>query len=92
VRELKNLIERLVILGTTDLIEPEHLPLGLATPVNGFPFASTQGQAPLAEVERAYIFHVLKSVDGNKTRAAEILGITRQTLRKKLPELSADEN
>jgi DNA-binding protein Fis len=38
----------------------------------------------LAEVESEYINNVLASVDGNKTRAAEILGIDRKTLREKL--------
>jgi DNA-binding protein Fis len=39
---------------------------------------------PLHEVEEAYIAAVLKRVGGNKTKAAEVLGITRQTLRAKL--------
>ena len=38
----------------------------------------------LAEVEAEYIRNVLASVDGNRTRAAEILGIDRKTLREKL--------
>jgi len=38
----------------------------------------------LAEVEAEYIRNVLAGVDGNKTRAAEILGIDRKTLREKL--------
>jgi len=38
----------------------------------------------LAEVETEYISNVLESVDGNKTRAAEILGIDRKTLRQKI--------
>jgi DNA-binding protein Fis len=39
---------------------------------------------PLEEVETEYIRNVLESVDGNKTRAAQILGIDRKTLREKL--------
>jgi DNA-binding NtrC family response regulator len=39
---------------------------------------------PLAEVEREHIFRVLEETGGNRTRAAEILGITRQTLLNKL--------
>jgi DNA-binding protein Fis len=41
----------------------------------------------LAEVETEYIRNVLESVGGNKTRAAEILGIDRKTLREKLKDL-----
>ena len=39
---------------------------------------------PLSEVEAEYIRNVLASVNGNRTRAAEILGIDRKTLREKL--------
>jgi DNA-binding protein Fis len=41
----------------------------------------------LAEVENEYISNVLAGVDGNKTRAAEILGIDRKTLREKLKKI-----
>jgi transcriptional regulator with PAS, ATPase and Fis domain len=85
VRELKNLIERLVILGTSITIAPEHLPLQFAqhTPspelLNG-----SSDRHTLAEVERAYISLVMQKVEANKSKAAKILGISRQTLRKKL--------
>jgi transcriptional regulator with PAS, ATPase and Fis domain len=87
VRELKNLIERLVILSTGDTIEADQLPM----PVTG----DVETQAPeevsreprtLAAVEKSYILKVLRQVNGNKSEAAKILGITRQTLRKKLTE------
>ncbi|MBI2207423.1 MAG: sigma-54-dependent Fis family transcriptional regulator [Candidatus Rokubacteria bacterium] len=91
VRELKNLIERLVILGTTDTIEPGQLPgqfLGRAdVPVA----VETPGKLrTLAAVELTYIVSVLEHVKGNKSEAAKVLGITRQTLRKKLAEGPAD--
>jgi DNA-binding protein Fis len=44
----------------------------------------------LAEVEAEHIRNVLSSVDGNRTRAAEILGIDRKTLREKLKRIEAD--
>jgi DNA-binding NtrC family response regulator len=44
----------------------------------------TRSARPLAEVEREHICRVLEESDGNRTRAAEILGITRQTLLNKL--------
>jgi len=87
VRELRNLIERLVILGTSDYIEPAHLPVQFSAQV---PRPVERGQLEetrtLAEVERAYINQVMQKVEMNKSRAAKILGISRQTLRKKLVE------
>ena len=89
VRELRNLIERLVILGSSELIEPQHLPVQFAaTQVRqaAVPEASTDEPRTLAEVERAYIAQIMQRVESNKSKAAKILGISRQTLRKKLME------
>ncbi len=86
VRELRNAIERVVLLEDCDVIRPEHLSQKLRG-------SSLLGRArglmdrnprPLAEVEREHIFRVLEETEGNRTRAAEILGITRQTLLNKL--------
>jgi two-component system, NtrC family, response regulator AtoC len=88
VRELRNLIERLVILGSSDLIEPQHLPVQFATQVRQPVVTEPSGDEPktLAEVERAYIAQIMQRVESNKSKAAKILGISRQTLRKKLME------
>ena len=88
VRELRNLIERLVILGSSELIEPQHLPVQFATQVRQavVPESSTAEPRTLAEVERAYIAQIMQRVESNKSKAAKILGISRQTLRKKLME------
>jgi DNA-binding NtrC family response regulator len=88
VRELRNLIERLVILGSSDQIEPQHLPVQFATQVrqNVATESSTDEPRTLAEVERAYIAQIMQRVESNKSKAAKILGISRQTLRKKLME------
>jgi two-component system response regulator HydG len=92
VRELRNLIERLVILGTTELIEPHHLPGQFVGRSEGpLPAAQIMSKpGTLASIERRYILSVLDQVKGNKSEAAKILGITRQTLRKKLAETPAD--
>jgi DNA-binding NtrC family response regulator len=81
VRELRNLVERLVLFTTGERIEMRDLPAGyqLVDRAAGAPSSST-----LAAIERSHIRRVLDSVSGNKTKAAEILGITRQTLRTKL--------
>src|SRR2546429_477451 len=87
VRKIRNPIKRLVILGTSDHIEPQHLPLQFASQAVEVPREETQqGFRTLAEVERAYINQVMQRVEANKSRAAKILGISRQTLRKKLVE------
>jgi transcriptional regulator with PAS, ATPase and Fis domain len=87
VRELKNLIERLVILSTGDTIEADQLPQPFAAATDG-PLVEEVTSQPrtLEAIERAYILKVLRQVNGNKSEAAKILGITRQTLRKKLTD------
>jgi len=87
VRELHNLIERLVILGTSDHIEPAHLPVPFTAQAPRLAQPEPLGDArTLAEVERGYINQVMQRVEMNKSKAAKILGISRQTLRKKLME------
>jgi len=80
VRELGNVIQRLVLMSEEDVIEVPDLP-----PLMRFSALSGSGlNRKLADVEAEYINNVLTSVEGNKTRAAKILGITRKTLREKL--------
>lgn len=80
VRELENVIHRLVVMTDGDLIDVHDLPsLMRFSALRKRGFTRT-----LAEVEAEYIGNVLASVAGNKTRAAEILGIDRKTLRQKL--------
>jgi two-component system, NtrC family, response regulator AtoC len=87
VRELKNLIERLVILSVGDTIEADQLPVPFAASSDGpLPEEVSQQPRTLEAIEKAYILKVLRQVNGNKSEAAKILGITRQTLRKKLTE------
>jgi DNA-binding NtrC family response regulator len=80
VRELQNVIHSLVVMNESDFIDIPDLPSLMR-------FSSKPGinaGRTLAEVEAEYIRSVLASVNGNKTRAAQILGIDRKTLRKKL--------
>ncbi len=80
VRELQNVINRLVVMVDEDVIDIPDLPdLMRVTMPKQASFTR-----PLADVESEYIKNVLDSVDGNKTKAAEILGIDRKTLREKL--------
>jgi DNA-binding NtrC family response regulator len=83
VRELENIIERAVTLANGDSIEPRHLPLDLQQLV--FRVRRPQEKLPsLDENEREYILWVLKQVNDNKTKAAEILGIDRVSLWRKM--------
>jgi DNA-binding NtrC family response regulator len=80
VRELENVIQRLIVMTDGDYIDVTDLPdLCRFSALSKTGFTRT-----LAEVEGEYIRNVLVSVEGNKTRAAEILGIDRKTLREKL--------
>jgi DNA-binding NtrC family response regulator len=87
VRELKNLVERLVILSGGESIDAPHLPPQFSRLSEGRAPEETPAEArTLAAIERAYILKVMQQSNGNKSEAAKILGITRQTLRKKLTE------
>ena len=87
VRELQNCIERAVAITAHDRIVVEDLSdRVLRAAANSIPPAVSSGSdlAPLDVVERRYVEHVLAMVDGNKSKAAKILGIERKTLYRKL--------
>ncbi|MBZ0268001.1 sigma-54 dependent transcriptional regulator [bacterium] len=88
VRELRNAMERVVLLEDCDVILPEHLSQKLreSSSIGRMRGLMDRGARPLADVEREHIYHVIEETDGNRTRAAEILGITRQTLITKLKQ------
>jgi two-component system response regulator AtoC len=93
VRELRNVIERAMLLESEEEILPEHLPREIfeeATPSGAGQvesFISDSGRVlTLDEVEELAIGHALRVHGGNKTRAAQALGISRQTLRTKLKQ------
>jgi DNA-binding NtrC family response regulator len=85
VRELENVVQRLVVMNEGGAIEVPDLPSLMR--FSGLRNASFD--RTLAEVEAEYIRNVLASVNGNRTRAAEILGIDRKTLREKLKASAA---
>jgi DNA-binding NtrC family response regulator len=88
VRELRNVMERATILAQGEFIEPRHLP-GLMVEAG----QATDRAVSLApgttveEAERRLIVMTLEHTKGNKTRAAEILGISLKTLHNKLNRL-----
>ncbi|MBL0170245.1 MAG: sigma-54-dependent Fis family transcriptional regulator [Gemmatimonadaceae bacterium] len=85
VRELENALERAVILSSDDVIYPEALPERI-TARRAEPLVSerTPTTPTLEAIERAYIEWVLQNEGGNKSRAADMLGIDPSTLYRKL--------
>ena len=90
IRELKNVIERVMILEDKDVIELEDLPEGLRCGREGDvshhtgPRAIDLGSMTLEEIEREAIRAALEQSSNNQVRAARLLGITRDTLRYRL--------
>jgi DNA-binding NtrC family response regulator len=90
VRELKNVLKRIVILEEPTRLQESYFPGHILDGRN--PRASSRqqvvGQAtglmPLSEVEKLQILYTLEMTENNKSKAARILGISRQTLREKL--------
>jgi DNA-binding NtrC family response regulator len=91
VRELRNLVERLVIMNPGVRIGAEHVSVALPRPVPAAAGAVASGPAPLAdavrEFERRHIDEALAAEGGNMTRAAARLGLERSHLYKKLRQL-----
>lgn len=86
VRELENLVQRALI-DFGSLANPEEIRLLLGDSTHEFEAQVVGGPMTLEEVERLHIQGVLKSVDGNRTRAADILGIDRKSLYRKIQRL-----
>ena len=85
VRELENALEHAAVLSRSPLIEPAHLPERITKRRKEPLVAERSYKNPSLEViERAYIMWVLQAEGGNKTRAAEVLGIDPSTLYRKL--------
>ncbi|MDQ7825129.1 MAG: sigma-54 dependent transcriptional regulator [Candidatus Eremiobacteraeota bacterium] len=83
VRELENLMQSLVVMGDRDLIDVTDLPPHMRFTA----FAEGGRIKSLAEIENEYIHFVLASMGGNKSQAADILGMDRKTLREKLKKM-----
>ncbi|HEY8164864.1 MAG TPA: sigma-54 dependent transcriptional regulator [Gemmatimonadaceae bacterium] len=91
VRELENALERAVILASNGMIQPPALPDRIRER-RAEPLVSPRPATnpPLEIIERAYIMWVLDSEGGNRSRAAEILGIDPSTLYRKLSKFGVE--
>ncbi len=92
IRELQNLCERLQILADGHTIQVSDLPETILKPENKLVIGQYDPTLTLHELERRYIVEALKHFDGNKTQAANALGITIKTLYNKLHEYGEFEN
>jgi transcriptional regulator with PAS, ATPase and Fis domain len=94
VRELRNVVERAMVLEESERIQSSSL--YIASDGGGLGRASTQQaeapeapfQASLAEAEKNLVMKALQKASGNQTRAAVLLGITRDTLRYKMKKFN----
>ena len=91
VRELENLVERTAVLSTGDEIRLEELPAELCSAAGGLLARAAREEISLEELEEEYIRMVLDRTGGNQTRTAEILGIDRRTLYRKLRNYEGEE-
>jgi len=96
IRELRNVVERGVLLAAGPRMEAANLPLDVLTPASGegtrIPMPPPGKVWTLAELERDGIRMALERHGGNKTRAAEALGISRGTLRTKIRDYGLAED
>ncbi|MDX1673204.1 MAG: sigma-54 dependent transcriptional regulator [Longimicrobiales bacterium] len=91
VRELENALERAAVLADGGTIDVEHLPDRVVDPpAERLVSDSAPPNPTLDTIEKAYILWVLESEDGNKARAAEVLGIDPSTLYRKLNRYGVD--
>lgn len=91
VRELENTIERAVALSSGTVLTPDDLPDRIRNSGGAAALLSLARtrRLTLAELEREYIIETLAETGGNKSRAAEILGLDRKTLYRKLDEYAS---
>lgn len=95
VRELRNTIEKMVVLARGEILEPEDVPeniknslllKGVSLTTSTLPQTAVVGEESLADMEKRKILDALNAAGGNKSKAAEALGISRRTLHRKLNE------
>jgi len=89
VRELENCIQRALVLGTGQLIEVKDLPSPVLYPTRKS--GENRQVLTLRDVERQAIMYALEAADGDRVRAAKMLGIGKTTIYRKLKEFGLED-
>jgi DNA-binding NtrC family response regulator len=84
VRELENAVEHSLTMGTGDVLNPEDLPVSVTSPERDIVEEATLDNVTLAELERRYILRILEKMEGHQIKTAQVLGIDRRTLYRRL--------
>ncbi len=92
IRELENIVHRLLIMCNDNVIEPRHLPTDLSDGSAVVTRETDEHHWPtLEEQEKRYIMEVLDKVEGNRSQAAKILGIDRVSLWRKIKRFGLED-
>ena len=92
VRELENLIERAVVISKNQELKVSDFPPEIAAGIPALSKTSMDVGMSIGEAEKILILKTLKAHGGNKSKAADVLGISTRTLRNKLHEYGLSGN
>jgi DNA-binding NtrC family response regulator len=84
VRELENAVEHALTMGSDDILTVQDLPASITAPERDIVEEAVIDNVPLSEVERRYILRILEKMGGHQIRTAQVLGIDRRTLYRRL--------
>jgi two-component system, NtrC family, response regulator AtoC len=90
IRELRNALERALIMGASAEITAEDLPSEIRERKRSGRVRTAEVAQPLETVEREQILRALRQTNGNRTKAAELLGISRATMKRRLADMRRD--
>ncbi|HXG90759.1 MAG TPA: sigma-54 dependent transcriptional regulator [Blastocatellia bacterium] len=84
VRELENAVEHALTMGTGEVLTAEDLPVSVTSPERDIIEEAVLDNVSLAELERRYILRILEKMEGHQIKTAQVLGIDRRTLYRRL--------
>jgi DNA-binding NtrC family response regulator len=86
VRELRNAVEQMVVLARSERLTVRDVPAAIRGGADLTKISVVRTGMTVEEAERQLIIQALKEMDGNRTRAAKKIGISRRTLHRKLKQ------